>query len=171
MPLAMEEQDTGKDRDINSHLEDTRGIDTGHNNDNESTNSLDTTLAFGGSEADGHLGGLLPSSLASLTVLTREINSLQQQVEAIEVQPVEGLDHIEWELRNLSLTQGATGFNPSTYKAFWRSDTPIHRYTMYHTEANKSHKFTATGHCCLQWTWLNKIRGMVNRLGNSSWSH
>ena len=30
---------TGKDRDLNSHVEDTRGKDIGPDNDNESTNS------------------------------------------------------------------------------------------------------------------------------------
>ena len=40
----------GKDRDLNSHVEDARNID-----DNERTNSSETMLAFGGSEADGCL--------------------------------------------------------------------------------------------------------------------
>ena len=66
---------TSEDRDLNSHIEDTRGIDVGPNN-NESTNSSDTTLAFGGSEVDGHLGDILPSSQANLIILTGEINSL-----------------------------------------------------------------------------------------------
>ena len=66
---------TGKDRDLDSYVEDTRGIDIGPDNDNESTNSLDTMLPFGGWEADGHLCDLLPSSQANLTILTREINS------------------------------------------------------------------------------------------------
>ena len=48
---------------------------------------------------------------------------------------------------SLPLAQGATDFKPSTYRAFWRSDTPIHRHTMHHAEANRSHKFIATGHC------------------------
>ena len=69
---------TGKDRELYSHIQDTGGIDIGPNNDNESTNSSDTTIALGGSEADGHLSDLLHSSQANLTVLTREINSLQQ---------------------------------------------------------------------------------------------
>ena len=56
-------------RDINSHVEDTEGIDLGQNNDNESTNSLDTMLAFGGLEAEGCLGNVLPSSQANVTVL------------------------------------------------------------------------------------------------------
>ena len=67
---------TGKDKDLNSHVENTRGIDIGPDNDNESTNSSDTTPAFGGSEADDHLSDLLPSSQANLTTLTREVNSL-----------------------------------------------------------------------------------------------
>ena len=67
---------TGRDRDLNSNVEDTGGIDIGPNNDNENTTSLDTMLASGGLEADGHLGDILPSSQANLTILTREINSL-----------------------------------------------------------------------------------------------
>ena len=68
---------------MDSHIDittkqDTEGIDIGPNNDNESTNSSDTMLAFGGSEADGHLSNLLTSSQANLTVLTGEINSLHQ---------------------------------------------------------------------------------------------
>ena len=62
---------TGEDRELDSHVKDTGGIDLGPNNDNESTNSLDTILAFGGLEADGCLGDLLPSSQANLTILTR----------------------------------------------------------------------------------------------------
>ena len=46
---------TSENRDLSSHIEDTRGMDIGPSNDNESTNRLDTTLAFGGLEADGHL--------------------------------------------------------------------------------------------------------------------
>ena len=95
---------TGEDRDLDSHIKDTRGIDIGPDNDNESTNSWDTTFASGGSETDGHLCNLLPRSQANLTILTKEINSLPQWVEAREGQPAEGLDHIERELQNLSLT-------------------------------------------------------------------
>ena len=65
-----------EDRDLNPHIEDAVGIDIGPNNDNESTNSLDTMLAFRGSEADGHLSYLQPNSQANLTILTRVINSL-----------------------------------------------------------------------------------------------
>ena len=45
-------------------------------------------IAFGGSEVDGHLGDLLPSSKADLNILAREIKSLQH-VEAGEGQPAE----------------------------------------------------------------------------------
>ena len=38
------------DRDINLHVEEATGID----NDNESTHGLDTTVALGGPEAEGH---------------------------------------------------------------------------------------------------------------------
>ena len=59
---------TCEDRDLNFHVEDTRGIDIGSNNDNESTDSLDTMIAFGGSEVDGCLGNLLPNSQANLSI-------------------------------------------------------------------------------------------------------
>ena len=128
---------TGKDRDLGFHVEDTRGIAIGPNNNNESTSSSDSTLAFGVLEADGCLGDLLPSSQANLAILRREINSLQQYVEAQEGQPVDRLDHIEWELQNLFLTLRA---QPT-------SIPDIHRHTIHHTEANKSHKLTVAGHC------------------------
>ena len=48
---------SGKNRDLNSHIEDTRNRD-----DNESTNSSETTIASGGSEMDGCLSNLLPNS-------------------------------------------------------------------------------------------------------------
>ena len=54
----------------------TGGIDIGSDNNNESTNNSDTTIAFGGSEPVGH--DLLHSSQVNLTVLTIEINSSQQ---------------------------------------------------------------------------------------------
>ena len=53
---------TGKDRELNSHIEDTGVIDISPDNDNKSTNSSNTTIAFGGLEADGHLSNLLHSS-------------------------------------------------------------------------------------------------------------
>ena len=61
----------GEDRDLNSYIDDTRNID-----DNESTNSSGTIIAFGGLEADGCLSDLLPNSQADLKVLAREIHSL-----------------------------------------------------------------------------------------------
>ena len=69
---------TSKDKDSNPHVEDARGIDTGLDNDNESTSSSDTAIAFGGLEADGHINNLLPSNQATLTVLTNEIHNIHQ---------------------------------------------------------------------------------------------
>ena len=66
------------DRELNSHIEDIRGIDIGPHNDNESTNSLDTMIAFRGSEVDGCLGNLLPNSHTGLNIFAKEINSLPQ---------------------------------------------------------------------------------------------
>ena len=67
---------TGNERDLDCHAQDTGGTDIGPAKDNESTNSSDTMLTFGGSEADGCLGNLLPSSQANLTTLTTDIKSL-----------------------------------------------------------------------------------------------
>ena len=92
------------DRYINLHIEDMEGINTGPDNNNVSTSGSDTTIAFGGSEADGHPSKLIPSNQAKLMALMREIHDLHQWVEARECQPEEGLDCIEWELQNLSLT-------------------------------------------------------------------
>ena len=61
----------GEGRDLDSYIEYTRNID-----DNESTNSSETKIAFRGSEANGHLGDLPPNSQADLHILTREIHSL-----------------------------------------------------------------------------------------------
>ena len=57
-----------EDRDLYSHVEDARNIDMGPPNDNESTSRSDTTIAFRGSEADGHLSDLLPNGLADLDI-------------------------------------------------------------------------------------------------------
>ena len=54
------------------------GINTGLNNDNESTSGSDTTIVLGGSEADGHPNELIPSNQAKLTALMTEINDLHQ---------------------------------------------------------------------------------------------
>ena len=78
---------TSKDREVDSHIEDTGGIDVGPSNDNGSTNSSDTTVAFGESDADEHLSNFLHSSQANITTLKREISSLRQHVEAGEGRP------------------------------------------------------------------------------------
>ena len=103
------------DRDINLHVEVAEGINTRLDNDNESTSGLDITIALGGSEADGHPNELTPSNQVKLTALTREINDLHQQGEAREGQPAESLDHIKWELQNLSHTSATTFLNPNTH--------------------------------------------------------
>ena len=66
------------DRDINLHIEDMEGINTGPDNDNESTGGSDTIIAFGGSEADDHPSKLIPSNQAKLTALMRELHDLHQ---------------------------------------------------------------------------------------------
>ena len=75
---------THEDRDLDSHVDDARAIDIGPNNDNASTNSLDTIIVFGGTEVDGHLSVLLPNNQADFDILAMEINNLQQQVQAGE---------------------------------------------------------------------------------------
>ena len=52
------------DRDINLHIGEAEGIETGPDNDNESTSGSDTTVAFGGSDADGHPSELIPNKQA-----------------------------------------------------------------------------------------------------------
>ena len=64
------------DRDLNLHVEDAEAMGIG--NDNESISGLDTTVAFGGLEAEDNPTELLPSNQAKLTALTREINELHQ---------------------------------------------------------------------------------------------
>ena len=123
------------------------------NDNNESTHSLDTTVAFGELETDGHLGNPLPNNQLNLSILAREIHSLWQLIEAGEGQPTEGLDCIdclERDLENLSHTWVTTDFNPNTYGTIWRSSTPIYGHAVQHTEVNRSHKFPTTGHCHLQ---------------------
>ena len=91
----------GEDRELNSYIEDTKDIDIGSNNDNESENSSDSMVAFREVEANGHLSDPLPNSQTDLKLLTREISHLQQCVEAGDGQPTEGLDcidHLEREL-------------------------------------------------------------------------
>ena len=66
------------DRNINLHIDDMEGINTGPDNDNESTSGSDTTVAFVGSEADGHSSKLIPSNQARLTALMRELHDLHQ---------------------------------------------------------------------------------------------
>ena len=90
------------DRDINLHVEDSET--TGLDNDNESTHGLDTTVALGGPEAEGHPSDPINSNQAKLMALMREINDLCQWVEAGKGQPGESLDCIEEELQNLSLS-------------------------------------------------------------------
>ena len=50
--MAICHRDAGYpvDRDIDLHIEEVEGINTGPDNDNESTSFSDTTIAFGGSE-------------------------------------------------------------------------------------------------------------------------
>ena len=70
--------------------------------DNDSINGSDVTVALGRLEAEGNTNELLPSNQAKLMAHMRKINGLYQWVKAREGQPVECLDHIEWELQNLS---------------------------------------------------------------------
>ena len=57
------------DRDIDLHVEDAEGINTGLDNDNESTSGSDTTIALGGPEAEGHCNELIPSNQVKLKAL------------------------------------------------------------------------------------------------------
>ena len=66
------------DSDLNLHIEDTEGINTGLVNNNKSTSGSDTTVVLGGPEAEDHPDDLTPSNQAKLTALMREINDLCQ---------------------------------------------------------------------------------------------
>ena len=130
-PLPMEGVGhAGKYRDLNSHIENAGNIDMGPKNDNESTNSVDTMIAFRGTEADGHLSVLLPNSQADVNILAREINSLWQCAGAGEDQTAKGLDcidHLEWELQNLSLALRAQ--LTSTPASMEQFREVVHQYT------------------------------------------
>ena len=77
-PTCSEAGHTGEYRDLGSHIEYAAGTDIGPNNDNESTSSSDIIITFGGSAVDGCLSDLMPNGQANLSMLAREINSLQQ---------------------------------------------------------------------------------------------
>ena len=78
--MATHHRDVGCpiDSDIDLHIEDTEGINTGLINDDESTSGSDTRVALGGSVAEVHPDELIPSNQTKLTALTREINVLCQ---------------------------------------------------------------------------------------------
>ena len=88
------------DRGMDIHAVDPEHTDI----DNESTHSSDATVALGRPEAEGHPEDPVYNNHNKLTALMREINNLQQWVEAGEGQPAETLDHIECELQNLLVT-------------------------------------------------------------------
>ena len=93
----------------------------------DNTSGSDTTIAFGGSEADGHPDELIASNQAKLTTLTKEINDLHQYMEVRESQPAGGLDHLEWELQNLLLLlQPQPTSTPTPTDPYWEV---IHQYT------------------------------------------
>ena len=71
--------------------------------DNDSTNSLDVTVALGVPEAVGHLEDPVYNNQDRLTTLMREINDLHQRVAAREGQPAETLDSIQHKLQNLMI--------------------------------------------------------------------
>ena len=99
------------DRDIDLYIEGPEAACM--DNDNGSISGLDATVALGGLEAEGNPNELLPTTQTKLTVLTWEINELHQWVVVEEGQPVESLDHIEWELQNLS--HASTTISTYTY--------------------------------------------------------
>ena len=70
---------------------------------NDSTHSLDATVALGGPQTVGHPEDPVYDNQDQLTTLTREINNLHQRVATGEGQPAETLDHIQCELQNLSI--------------------------------------------------------------------
>ena len=132
-----------EDRELNSYIEGARGIDIGPDNDNESEHSSDTTVAFGGAEANGHLSDPLPNSQADLKLLTRQSRRRSRRTRLHRL-PEKGIT------KSLPCFKNTNTFNSSMQGTILRSGMPMHRHTMQHTKADKSHKFPTTGHCHLQ---------------------
>ena len=130
---------------------------------NESTHSLDGKVALGGPEAVGYPQDPVYSNQDTLTALMREIKNLHQWVAAGEWQPAETLDCIVWTSKSLSSTPSATSTH--TCWTSWRSNTAIHRYFVYYTEAVISHKPITAGYSCFQWAQLYQ----AGRLAHSHW--
>ena len=95
----MEMQATPLDKGLDILTEDTELA----NIDNESTHSLDATVALGGPEVAGHPEYPVYDNQERLTALTKEIYGLHQRVAAGKGQPAETLDCIQCELQNLML--------------------------------------------------------------------
>ena len=121
--MATHLGDTGcpLDRGINLNVKDPEPTDI----DNESTHSLDATVALGGPEAEGNPKDPVYSNHDKLMALTREINNLCQGVEAGEGQPADILDCIECKLQNLSIALHPPS-PPTPTEPFWDM---IHQYT------------------------------------------
>ena len=81
------------DRDINVTREAHKATDT----------DIEDMQDFHPVETD-HLGDLEHNNPARLTVITRELDDLHQQVQAEEGQPLEVLNCMEWELQRLSIS-------------------------------------------------------------------
>ena len=86
------------DDDINLHMDDVEDIHTGPVDDNKNTTGIDMTVRFGGPEAE-----FPHNNQEKLAAPMKEIHHLCQQIATREDQPMGGLDHIKWELQNLSL--------------------------------------------------------------------
>ena len=61
-------------RDIDLHVEDAEGINTGLDNNSESTRGSDSTVALGRPKAESYPNELIPSNQAKLTAFMREVN-------------------------------------------------------------------------------------------------
>ena len=116
--MATHHRGTGcpVDRYINLHIEDMEGINTGPDNNNGSTSGSDTTVAFGGSEADGHpqqTSTQQPSHVNS----THERNIQFTSMSRGQRKPTSrrfGL-HSMRATKSLSCASATTCLNPNTY--------------------------------------------------------
>ena len=138
------------ERDINIHMEDAEGINTGPDNNNDSTNGSDTTIAFRGPEKDGHPSKHFqqPSQISSsykrntrLTSMNRgQRKSTSRRFGLNKMGTAESFTH----------TSNTTGFHPITHRTFQGGNMSIHRHIVCFSKANQTNKLATTRCHCFQ---------------------
>ena len=138
------------DRDIDFHMEDMEGINTGPDSNNESTSGSDTTIDFGGSEADGHPSNIIPNKQSQVNS-TYERNTWftsmgrsWRRLTSRKFGP-----HRTGAAKSLSYASATTLLNPNTCWALCIGNTSVYQHIVHYTETNEPNQFTTTGHHCL----------------------